>query len=357
MRDVRHSWVLLAVLWLAPSEVSADGIEIKGNIVDAEGRPAPGVEFGAQWFNPGGKLVPKQRWKPGADGGFQAELQWIHRPMALLAMDAAGKRGALRILEKDDLTVPIVLSLKLEPFAAVQGVLACPGLGPNIGDARVFVRAKPSDATVFALNVAGGAFAFSLPPGDYEILAELRNARPLCHAFRVESADRPVQLGRLVLEPTPVAQAWGGPPPPLGATGARGVPADFRLADLKGKWVVVVFWNARMDQATRVVLEQLKQLALERQADAGRFAVVTVYDPAAKTWDDYDRDVAPLKKGLWSGADLPFPVLLDSTGESWKAWGVEQEPLTALLDPDGNLVREGDYASLGPKLDETGAGK
>lgn len=348
---------LLPVLWLAPSGALADGLEIRGNIVDAEGQPAQGVEFGAQWFNPGGKLVPKQRWKPGADGGFQAELQWIHRPMALLAMDAAGRNGALKILEKEDLAVPIVLTLKLEPFAPVTGVIACPGLGPNAGKADVFVRAKPSDATVFSLGVAGGAFAFSLPPGDYEILAEMRNARPLRHPFRVESADKPVRLGQLVLEPTPVALAWGGPPPAVSATARRGVPGDFKLADLKGRWVVVVFWNAGMDQATRVILEELKQLALERKADADRFAVVTVYGPSAKTWEDYEREVGPLKRGLWSGKDLPFPVLLDATGETWKAWGAGQEPVTALVDPDGNLVRDGDYAALGSKLDEAGAGK
>lgn len=52
----------------------------------------------------------------------------------------------------------------------------------------------------------------------------------------------------------------------------------------------------------------------------------------------------------WGGQDLPFPVLLDATGETMQRYRLERFPTILLIDPDGNLVGEGDEEDLAKKL-------
>jgi hypothetical protein len=40
-----------------------------------------------------------------------------------------------------------------------------------------------------------------------------------------------------------LAQKVGDPAPELNITAARGIGKDTKLADLKGKWVVIEFWG------------------------------------------------------------------------------------------------------------------
>jgi hypothetical protein len=52
----------------------------------------------------------------------------------------------------------------------------------------------------------------------------------------------------------------------------------------------------------------------------------------------------------WRGRDLPFPILLDATGKTIKAYGVRAFPTTILIDPEGRLVGEAGEKELEAKL-------
>jgi AhpC/TSA family len=54
----------------------------------------------------------------------------------------------------------------------------------------------------------------------------------------------------------------------------------------------------------------------------------------------------------WRDRDLPFPVLLDSTGQTIKDYGVRAFPTTILIDPQGKLVGEAREEQLEAKLPE-----
>lgn len=41
---------------------------------------------------------------------------------------------------------------------------------------------------------------------------------------------------------------------------------------------------------------------------------------------------------LWHGKHLPFPVLLDATGQTIRAFDINGFPTKLLIDPDGKLV-------------------
>ncbi len=66
-----------------------------------------------------------------------------------------------------------------------------------------------------------------------------------------------------------------------------------------------------------------------------------------------DRHLGAVKKAVWGGKDLPFPVLLDNTFQTYERFGLEGSGVsnTLLIDPEGKLV-EGDLKTLAKKLEQ-----
>ena len=67
-------------------------------------------------------------------------------------------------------------------------------------------------------------------------------------SFVAEAFDSPFIAFLAALEaksgdPTEIAKHVGKEPPPLRVTDARGLNTGVRLADLKGKWVLIEFWG------------------------------------------------------------------------------------------------------------------
>ena len=88
-----------------------------------------------------------------------------------------------------------------------------------------------------------------------------------------------------------------------------------------------------------------------RHADQrDRFEILALHDTGAKTFAELDPQLAKLQADAWDGRTLPFPILLDSTGESLKNFGIEAFPTEVLIDPEGNVVRGGSADLLEEKL-------
>lgn len=80
----------------------------------------------------------------------------------------------------------------------------------------------------------------------------------------------------------------------------------------------------------------------EEHKDDDRFEFIAFHDGTVKTLEEMD---AKLKeKGIpeehWGGRALPFPILLDSTGETIKKLGINSFPTTIAINPQGELVGE-----------------
>jgi len=73
----------------------------------------------------------------------------------------------------------------------------------------------------------------------------------------------------------------------------------------------------------------------------GQFEILAVHGKWANTFADLDRRLENIQREEWGGETLPFPVLLDATGEALKAWGVQRLPTTVLVDPEGRVARGG----------------
>lgn len=81
-----------------------------------------------------------------------------------------------------------------------------------------------------------------------------------------------------------------------------------------------------------------------------RFEILAIHDTTAKTFAELDKELAGTPRRLWHGKDLPFPVLLDATGQTIKAYDINGYPTTLLIDPEGKLVGRGGKEDLESKL-------
>jgi hypothetical protein len=77
-----------------------------------------------------------------------------------------------------------------------------------------------------------------------------------------------------------------------------------------------------------------------------RFEIIAFHDRTAKSFAELDPKLVDTRAKLWRGKDLPFPILLDATGQTVKAYGIDFFPTTLLIDPDGKLVGHADAADL-----------
>jgi hypothetical protein len=81
-----------------------------------------------------------------------------------------------------------------------------------------------------------------------------------------------------------------------------------------------------------------------------KFEILAFHDGTVKDFAELDKKLERPRQLYWGGRDLPFPILLDATGQTIKDWGIRAFPTTVLIDPDGKLVGQAGEQELEAKL-------
>ena len=68
------------------------------------------------------------------------------------------------------------------------------------------------------------------------------------------------------------------------------------------------------------------------------FEILAFHDAKATDFAQLDAKLRDLKSEVWGGRDLPFPILLDRTGETLRRYGVSSFPTVIVIDPKGPMV-------------------
>ncbi len=400
----RHA-MMVALCFLSPSVSSAadDAQPVNGRVVDEAGRPVAGASVSAFWAANGleweqvealrqsepekiwqaeGKMQPwgDARATTDADGRFS--IQAPERKKAIWVYDRERRRGAVIVLDRRNPGKSV--EVRLRPLVRVFGTNRLAGAGQPLKWSCTYlnmpyVENDPLDRRRSAICGSYKArFDFLVPPGTYEISATTDDP----HAATVEDRtitvtgdEKEVDLGMLVLRPTiglperienaKAKGTWGNykdnlgkRPPRWHLTDARGMSKDAQLDDFRGKWVVLYFWSPNCAPCLGKQLPELMAFHEHHKAQADRFEILAFCCDFSETLRDIrglERQLEPVKKAVWGGKDLPFPVLLDNTFQTYERFGLEGNGVSNLLliDPQGRLI-EGDLKTLARHIDPPG---
>lgn len=96
-------------------------------------------------------------------------------------------------------------------------------------------------------------------------------------------------------------------------------------------------------------MPKLKEYYESNKSD--EFEIIAFHDASAKTFEELDEKMAPAKEKHWNNEDLPFPILMDSTGDTIRQFNIQAFPTIILIDPEGRLVGRGDIDLLKKALE------
>lgn len=329
-----------------PKEVT---VTVKG----PDGQPVKAMTYYAMtWNEVAGKKDKPAEWRyssgypTGPDGTVKVPYEEVGQGVRARAADQ--KLIGFASASPFSLQTP-ALTVQLEPEVRLTGTLVCDELkkaGLPLGWTNT--QLYRGDVAVAQYMTAGGKFEFPVPAGEYvlEIYGEdlvLKRVPVNVLPDRSEVAVPPINLSAANLP-----SLKGKPAPELkGVVGWKG--EKVRLADLKGKYVLLEFWGYWCGPcvASMPVLFELH----DRFKDKG-LAVIGIHldadgdiDTAAKL----DEKLVDIRKETWKGRDLPFPVALCSgekvdfgggqvRGGPAVQYGVLMYPTTILIDRDGKVV-------------------
>jgi thiol-disulfide isomerase/thioredoxin len=337
--------------WCTPFAIAAMGAmtaapqtpgTLAGKVVGRDGGPAIGVEVAPFWL---GGVGGPTGFRPyggdttGAQGTFQIRAAQPRFPAALFAIHSTECRGA--IIAVPDAAHAGELMLRLLPLRQVRYEFRSPGL-KDLSQARITLQLR--SGPVFSQITGALAGTILLPPGAFTLSISAAGGSQTSIDFAVAEAD-------LVLDPIPlpnnIGQYYGRTPPRLaGLQQVNGGP--FAPDGLRGKWVVLYFWGYWCAPCINEGLPKLKEFYIREHAHRDRFEVLAIHENGVAgtiSADELSRKLEALAKDKWSGEPLPFPVLLDRTGDLIRNWGISAYPTVALLSPEGVLM-QGDLETL-----------
>lgn len=358
----------------------------RGRVVDPQGRPVADVAIG-RWLSFGddgegdvsgflGTTVPVITDR---EGRFELAATLLVGRLAtrmappksefLAAADARFERVGYQVLDPARADEPVEVTLR--PTRRVRIPIGPGSARPNPGailstSLRIAPRPDVPDWRWYFLfrdrawkeQPAGPArrdvIEENLPEGTYELEAELVSDEAFTERLgsatlelSVPAGEGPLDLPPVELGPVVARTSPGEPAPEIDATELdSGRP--LRLADLRGKVVVLDFWGYWCGPC----VWQLPKLAdLHRQYEGRPLAIIAVHDQSVQSREDYDRRIAFTRRRVWGGRDLPFQVLLDrplqhrsdvftseGDGVTINRYGITGFPTLLVIDHEGRLV-------------------
>ena len=340
--------VCLWTLWLRAAPSSSH--EMRGVVLDARGLPLADATLAEQWGVKKGAarspLTPLAT-TTHADGSFVLTYgSDFNGRFALLVYDKARLQGAIVDLPASERERP--LTIRLRPLQTVHYSILIPGsLANESMSAELYTSTGIPIAALF--NVARGSV--TLPPGQYLIKARLPDAEVAARAFSV--ATQEVTVPPLHIQPSLIAQHYGHGTPDLTPSLLTMDHRPATIQPVRGKWTLLYFWAIWCGPCISEGIPELIAFTNDHKNSSSAFRIVAIHEKSKgenSTWREFHDKTVLLQHERWHVTSLPFDVLYDESSRLTSAWGVVAFPTYALIDPDGNLVPQGNLKTLEEKL-------
>lgn len=374
------SFLAILLLITSPALAQSELAKVHGKIVGSNAKNIADVRVSSLWRLEVNKMKPldEEFAKSSVNGDF--ELGVTDRALAVVAIDDEQKHGALVSLDSKNRTLP--LEVVLRPLVTVKVRFPKNFNSCRIKSFHMYVEMPEVEERPLALTKLvyceseTGEFELKLPPGDYVLdvyaFTDEERSKDLdlqpkhrVSVGAVSSVDlgtltltvnpnRPESLGRLLRKAhaseswTDVSKRIGTQSPDWHVTDSQGLGAKHNVADFRGKWLLVEFWSLGCAPCVKSGMPDLMDFYERNKNKRDRFEIVAVYIDYTSEFGsitDLNRALEPVKKHVWAGRELSFPLILDSSFKTWENFGLQGFGQTVLIDPSGRIV-DGGIAKL-----------
>jgi thiol-disulfide isomerase/thioredoxin len=330
-------------------------------LVDEQKKPLPGTQAGiwvitsdigdetGDWnFRYGGVADRKGilRFRDGADV-FQT------RPV-IIARHAERRLVGVQSFVGKELSG--ITDITLRPECRVQWRFASSQLkaaGHDLG--RLSVRVTFDGMICFFSLIQDPTFHTVLPPGKFALECHGKNVTSVSKEIEIKVGQKSLDLGVSDLAAVPYVLLEGKPAPELDDVIEWKNGPALKLADLRGKVVLLDFWGWWCGSCVERGIPDL--FKIEADFQGADLVIIGIHTPRDEldevdTVAKLDDKLAQVREKIWGGRDINFPVAVSrmkigsySTGGEEVArskicfdYGVEGFPTTVLIGRDGKVV-------------------
>ncbi|MDB5387564.1 MAG: blaR1, partial [Planctomycetaceae bacterium] len=278
--------------------------------------------------------------RTGADGRVDIPGGWqlfgdYDTQEVVVAVNGEKAEGAVGFIYADLKTPEI--TLRMTPLCDVSMPISTDDL--PLSDEKSEIELCSKYRLVVSQKSVHERFVVQLPVGEYEMTVSHPLGIPQEVKFTVKPGSERLKLEPIRFKPSRLAKLFGQPAPELRNIEQWKFGTPVRIADQRGKIVVLAFWHRSYHGWENSVptLKKLRVAYPEKDV-----VIVGVFN------NFWLRQLN--KEELWDGQHLPFPVALADSitsevdglkdkiqGQAMADYGITHFPTTLLIDQQGNL--------------------
>ncbi len=241
------------------------------------------------------------------------------------------------------------LEMKLTPACRIYGEIKSTDLN-NLGQEvnGTVAEIDKHNCSLAVLN-KNGKFEFILPEGSYKLYVDGVRTYGKHEDINIAADQKELKMN-FDLPADRLAYLIGKPAPKLQKMKGWINSKAIKLADLRGKVVLLDFWGTWCGPCVQVIPELIE--LHEKYHDKG-LVVIGIHDDSKNSVKELKNEIEKLSKERWDGKKIPFAVALDgggrckiegtdktTSGATTAAYGIQAFPTMVLIDKQGNVVND-----------------
>lgn len=241
------------------------------------------------------------------------------------------------------------LDMTLAPVCRVYGKIKSTELS-NLGQ-EIDGTAAEIDRYKFRLAVISknGDFEFFVPEGGYKLYVNGTRTYGKNEDINITADQKELEMN-FDLPADRLAYLIGKQAPKLQKMKGWINSKAIKLADLRGKVVLLDFWGTWCGPCVQVIPELIE--LHEKYHDKG-LVIIGIHNDVTNSVKDLEKELEKLSKERWDGKKIPYALALDgggickiegtektASGATTAAYGIQAFPTMVLIDKQGNVVND-----------------